>query len=305
VLGRWQTRTSIELADLGPGDHKLVAWLGGHRRVFGVHVPEAVDRRLLPVMAFDGVTVLNPKGSMRTVNGIDDASDRHKFAAIYPIPRTRYLGTIAGWNALGGFLSYRTAYDDVDYISEICRVLRLDKIYAVGFSAGGQFAHVLAGRLFGVIAGVVSVGGTWLGVEPPPARGTAALIIHGEDDSVLPYIGGVDSVKLNILVWLGNRHITSSRPDRQVLAYATANGYSGQPTVVENKYYVHRSFQPAGSVRVEEYVIRRPFGGHTYHGRKTGRGTESLMSRSHGSPLPPVMLSVNELLAGLLRDRAR
>ena len=290
----------MDFRDLAPGDHRLDVEVGKDRRPFRVHVPLAVDRRLLPVFAFDGVTLFNREGNMGAVNGLDDASDRYKFVAIYPMPMTRYLGILAGWNAEGGFLTYRRSYDDVDYINQICRDLRVREFYAVGFSAGAQFAHLLAGRLPGIVAGVVSVCGTWLGTEPPPPRGTAALIIHGEDDPVLPYRGGVGSLRTRILLWLGNRNVRLSRPDLQVVAYAAANHYAGEPDVFEEPFYAKRSFHHAPGVPVEEYTIRRPFGGHTYHGRKTGRGTESVISKRNGRPLPPDKFSVNDLMAAFL-----
>jgi poly(3-hydroxybutyrate) depolymerase len=290
----------MDYRDLTPGDHRLVVGVGKECRPFRVHVPLAANQRLLPVFAFDGVTLFNREGSMGAINGLDDASDRYRFVAIYPIPKIRYLGILAGWNAEGGFLSYRHGYDDVEYINQICRDLQIQRFYAVGFSAGAQFAHVLAGRLLGMVAGVVSVSGTWLGTEPPPPPGTAALIFHGEDDPVLPYRGGTGSLKTRVLVWLGNRNVRWSRPDLQAVAYAAANHYQDDPAVFESPFYVKRRFQHSPGVPVEEYMIRRPFGGHTYHGRKTGTGTESLLSRRHGRPLPPEKFSVNDVMAASL-----
>jgi poly(3-hydroxybutyrate) depolymerase len=291
---------TMDFRNLTPGDHWFAVAVGKDCRPFRVHVPPAVDRRSLPVLAFDGVTLFNREGNMGAVNGLDDASDRYGSVAIYPVPKTRYLGILAGWNAEGGFLAYRNSYDDIEYIHKICNLLRIQMFYAVGFSAGAQFAHVLAGRLPGMVAGVVSVSGTWLGTEPTPPPGTAALIIHGEDDRVLPYRGGTSSLKTRVLIWLGNRNVRSSRPDLQAVAYAAANHYQGDPAVLEGAFYVKRSFQGPSGVPVEEYRMRWPFGGHTYHGRKTGKGTESLLSRRNGRPLPADVFSVNDVMAAFL-----
>jgi hypothetical protein len=63
--------------------------------------------------------------------------------------------------------------------------------------------------------------------------------------------------------------------------------------------YVKRTFGP-GPVPVVEYIIRRPHGGHTYHGRRTGAGTESVLSRKHGRPLPPEAFSTNDLFVATM-----
>jgi hypothetical protein len=136
-----------------------------------------------------------------------------------------------------------------------------------------------------------------LGTEPPPAPGTAALIIHGEEDTVLPYRGGVGSLKCKILLLIGNRNVRASHPHLQAGAYAAANGYRNEPVTEETPVYVKRTFGPRGGVPVVEYLIRSPHGGHTYHGRSTGEGTESLLSHRHGRPLPPDVFSVHDIFA--------
>jgi poly(3-hydroxybutyrate) depolymerase len=286
----------MSVYDLEQGDHWLAVTADGERRAFRVYVPGGADRSLAPVLAFDGVTLFNRQGSMGSINGLDAASERYKFVAIYPMPKARYFGILAGWNTPGGFLDCRPGYDDVEYVRAILTSLGAPKAYAVGFSAGGQFAHVLAGRLPGTILGVVSVSGTWQATEPRPARGTAAVIIHGESDPVLPYRGG-SSFRTCLLAFLGNRNVRRSRPDLQVGVYAEANGYGAEARVEETPIYVKRSFGADPEVPVVEYLVRPPHGGHTYHGRKIGAGAESLLSRAHGRPLSEDVFSINDVFA--------
>lgn len=299
--------SSAALRDLSPGEHRLNVTVGGQRREFRVRVPARRTARR-PVVAFDGVTLFNQEGSMGGINGLDAAAEKHGFVAVYPIPQTRYRNIVAGWNTPGGYLAHRPGYDDVEYVRAVLASLEIERVYAAGFSAGAQFAHLLAGRLGETIAGVISVSGTWLGTEPPPRPGTAALIIHGATDPVLPYGGGSAFWKIRLLAALGNRNVLLSQPSAQARAYATANGYSGAPTIEERslggeRIWVKQTYNPPGGVPVIEYLIQSTHGGHTYHGRNTGEGTESLLSRRHGRPLPPEVFSPNDLIAELNVER--
>lgn len=288
----------MDFRNVPPGSHQFLAIVGHERRPFRLQVPRDLNTRLEPVIAFDGVTLLNPEGSMGGINGLDEASEKYRFAAIYPVPKTRF-GIVAGWNAPGGYLRYRPAYNDVEYIRAIFSQLGVDKAYAIGFSAGAQFAHILAGQLPGVIAGVGAICGTWLGTEPSPHPGTALLVVHGDKDPVQPYGGGASSLSVKVLARFGNRNALSSRPNLQAPAYAMANGYAFDPIVKETSVYIERIYGP-GSVAVVEYIIRSPYGGHTYHGRRTGPGTESPLSRWYGRPLPAAVFSVNDVFAKVM-----
>jgi|SRR5271166_491667 len=287
---------SVDFRHLAPGDHCLHATVANDRRSFCVHVPEHLDVSLNPVVALDGITLWNQKGNMGGINGLDAASDKYKFATIYPVPKTRYFGILAGWNTLGAYLAYRSEYDDIDFLREVFAMLCVGRAYAIGFSAGAQFAHILAGRLAGTIAGVASVCGTWLGTEPSPPSGTALLVIHGEEDPVQPYRGESHAFRVRLLASLGNRNVMLSRPDLQAQTYAAANGYSLEPEVEQTPIFVKRTFGH-GPVPVVEYMVRHPYGRHAYHGRQTGKGTESVLSRIQGRPAPPGMFSVNEVFA--------
>jgi poly(3-hydroxybutyrate) depolymerase len=202
-----------------------------------VHVPRRKKAQGHPVFAFDGVTIWNQQGNMGRINGLSDASEKYGFTAIYPVPMTRYCGIIAGWNTPGGYLNFRSGYDDVAFVCAIFAMLKLERAYALGFSAGAQFAHVLAGRLAGSFLGVGSIAGTWLGTEPLPPAGTALMVVHGEEDPVQPYRGVRRGLRVRALVLLGNRNVLLSRPDLQARVYAAANGYRAEPTVEKTDLY--------------------------------------------------------------------
>jgi hypothetical protein len=51
-----------------------------------------------------------------------------------------------------------------------------------------------------------------------------------------------------------------------------------------------------------EYAIRRPWGSHAYHGRKTGKGTESVLSRGHGRPLSAEVFNINDIILRTMEE---
>ena len=90
-----------------------------------------------------------------------------------------------------------------------------------------------------------------------------------------------------MLKLFGHTNINESAPATQVERYATANGLTEAPAITDTDVYVQRDFtgtQP-GQVSVREFRIKG--GGHTWHGRYTGEGTESNFSPKNGRPLSP------------------
>ncbi|MCF8302498.1 MAG: hypothetical protein K9I94_04410 [Bacteroidales bacterium] len=86
--------------------------------------------------------------------------------------------------------------EDIHFIKQLIHNLKRDykvdnnRIYVVGFSSGGFFAHYLANKLSGTIAAVASVEG---GIRDnwslqPPAQGVPVLIIHNKYDVRTKYL---------------------------------------------------------------------------------------------------------------------
>jgi polyhydroxybutyrate depolymerase len=134
-------------------------------------------------------------------------ADFARFIVVYPQGTHFPDDKGPSWNA--GFCCGGAAVHDVDdvgFISELVEtltqryVIDTDRIYVTGFSNGGILAYRLAAELpdtfeaVGVIA--ASNAGTNEGTQPfisflppvdPPIR---AIMLHGDQDTVIPYAGG-------------------------------------------------------------------------------------------------------------------
>jgi polyhydroxybutyrate depolymerase len=106
-----------------------------------------------------------------------------------------------GWNAEAccGF-GARTGVDDVRFVDDMLRDLRkrfkLDprRIYATGISNGGIFSYYLACRRAGTFAAIAPVAATMF-LPCRPSRSVSVLHVHGLADTVLPFEGGVGTLR--------------------------------------------------------------------------------------------------------------
>jgi polyhydroxybutyrate depolymerase len=144
------------------------------------------------------VVVLHPLGQGRawgrTAAGMVVKSDAEGFIAVFP------EGTAGSWN--GGTCCGQAALtqvDDVGFIRAVLARVRQvacvddTRVYATGFSNGGFLSHRLAceaSDLFAAVAPDAAV----LGIPAAscqPGRAVPVLQIHGTEDLLVPYNGGL------------------------------------------------------------------------------------------------------------------
>lgn len=206
-----------------------------------------------------------------------------------------------GWNTPNGAIRTKPGWDDINYLHRLIASLRdehgpLD-VYLVAFSDASMLAHIAAYRLApGTIRGVVSVNGTVDPSLPLPHPGIKFLCVHGTENTMLPFHGGVGtSLRARLTAWLlsGDR-ARASRPDMQAPRYAAANGFS-EPTEVESSRESHTTWwgQECRQILVEG-------GGHEWFGRRRGGKMESPFSR--GNAGRNTSFDVNQAIA-LFVDR--
>ena len=165
--------------------NEAVSVEGGVRR-YRLVVPRSVDlARPAPlVVAFHGMLV-DDKDVMPTYTRLNETAERHGFVLAYP-------------NAAGGAwgLWPRKIVNDIAFFDALLARLSLDyridpdRVYVLGMSNGGYFAHLLARERSKTIAAAASHSGplglhTLGGVNSE--RKFPVLIVHGTQDWLLSH----------------------------------------------------------------------------------------------------------------------
>ncbi|HKB36890.1 MAG TPA: PHB depolymerase family esterase [Gemmataceae bacterium] len=159
--------------------------VGGATREYRLVVPRSVElSRPAPlVVAFHGL-LIDSKDLMPQYTKLSATAHKHKFLVAYP-------------NAIGGSwgLAPDKVKNDLAFFDALLARLRADykidadRVYVVGMSNGGYFAHLIARERSKTVAAVASHSGplglqTLLGVNAE--RKFPVLIIHGDKDRVFP-----------------------------------------------------------------------------------------------------------------------
>lgn len=301
-----------EASTLMPGLTTRSFMSEGLAREYSVYVPSTIKGlgkgQASPVlMALDGLTVRNPAGSMGTVNGLNALAEREGFIAVYPRPQTRVLGQISAWNP--GLLNPNAAYSDSKYLLGVLddlgkTGLPIDsrQVYGATFSEGAIALNQAAQS--GRFAGVFNMSGTMLKSEAPAVGVKQNIVVRGELDPTLPAIGG-PGPNSNLLTRLGHNRILESEPAQHAWRLAQANGFKGAPTVIEHPFVretIYPGAQTATGAEVKEYVIKAPYGGHSWAGRAGGDGTESAVSGRNGPLTPGAVFDANSKIAEMIRQ---
>jgi poly(3-hydroxybutyrate) depolymerase len=159
--------------------------VGNATREYRLVVPKTVDLSAPAalVIAFHGM-LIDSKDVMPKYTRLNDTAEKHKFILAYPeavgkswgIDPAKVKNDLAFFDALLGKLR------------EVYRI-DADRVYVVGMSNGGYFAHVIGRERSKTVAAVASHSGP-LGLETlfgvNAARKFPVLIIHGDKDKLFP-----------------------------------------------------------------------------------------------------------------------
>lgn len=159
--------------------------VGGVTREYRLVVPSTVDlSRPAPlVVAFHGM-LIDSKDLMPRYTKLNETAEKHKFIIAYPnaverswaLAPEKVKNDLALFDALLGKLSTEYKIDP-------------DRVYVLGMSNGGYFAHLVGKERSTTVAAVASHSGplglqTLLGVNAE--RKFPVLIIHGDQDRLMP-----------------------------------------------------------------------------------------------------------------------
>jgi polyhydroxybutyrate depolymerase len=186
------TPTSVEAAPTNPTaepkagtfpDESLV--VGGQKREFRLVVPMSVDlSKPAPlVFAFHGMGI-DSKDLMPKYTKLDDLAAARKFLLVYPAAQGR------SWGLLPDKVKTDLAFFDglLEHLHKRFQV-DSDRVYVLGMSNGGYFAHLIGAERSKTVAAVASHSGP-LGLQTlggiKATRKFPVMIVHGDNDRLLP-----------------------------------------------------------------------------------------------------------------------
>lgn len=249
----------------------------GLDRTYFVHLPESYTTSAsYPLLvAMHGGGILGYEG-LEGQSKLSELSDTQDFIVVYP-EGVRTLG-FRTWNA-GDCCPSATLLqtDDIGFIDALLGILQKElsinekKIYAAGFSNGGQLAYKLANRFPGKFAAISAVAGVLQDFPFDPDRKVPVIHFHSYQDLTAPYNGGLsDAPNINL-----------EFPSVESTLLAVANNYSC--TVIKETIFTdpatYDHFRYGGcdqGATVELYVSHD--GGHSWPG---GKAFQSVPISSH------------------------
>lgn len=231
---------------LAPGDFEDTLDHDGLTRWFLLHLPPQIaDGRPLPMIINCHGGLGSPYQQQRD-SAFDAVADREGVIMLYPAgsgPFPRRGLTFNAGICCGHARENRI--DDVGFIDALTQHLRQrlpidpSRIYATGFSNGAFLAYRLAAEWTGHLAAIGPVSGV-LGIAPGAVTPLAIMHIHGRDDPMVPFTGGVGahsveqthrpSVTESLAPWLQANGCGAPRLDHRV-GQATCTIYDGTPPI--------------------------------------------------------------------------
>lgn len=174
----------------------------GLERTFYIHLPQNYDNSIsYPlIFAMHGGGILGYEG-IEAQSLLSELSDVENFIVVYPegVEQSGFRTWNAGDCCPNASL---LETDDVGFINALLDKLKLElsinerKVYATGFSNGGQLAYKLANRYSHKIAAVASVAGVLQDFPFDPIRKVPIIHFHSYRDTTAPFTGGFSDAPL-------------------------------------------------------------------------------------------------------------
>jgi polyhydroxybutyrate depolymerase len=168
-------------------------------RPYGLHLPPGLDRSKPAQLVVSLHGYGAPSGESHAhALGLDTLADEQGFVLAMPDGTVDSHGS-RFWNASDACCDFdHTGVDDVAYIAwvidDVSRKVLVDRnrVFVVGHSNGGFFAHRLACELAPRLAGAISIAGAgWKDASRcKPAAPVSVLEIHGDADIIIKMGGG-------------------------------------------------------------------------------------------------------------------
>lgn len=251
--------------------------VAGHRRSYTLAEPPGAGPGAGLVLVFHGSNQTGEKFRAFTGHSFDALASTGGAVVAY---LDGYKGHWNDARAASGFAARTENVDDVAFseamISQLQASHQVDssKVYAAGFSNGGQMVIRLIHQVPGLLAGAAVISATqpapdnFLLADAPPVP-LPVVLIHGTRDPIVAYAGGAMSWWVRRVFRVGG--VSLSAP--QTAAYFAARNAITQPSTAmdlphreeSGKTSVTRTdYQQDGKLPVTLYTVHG--GGHTIPG---------------------------------------
>ena len=166
----------------------------GLTRQYSIYVPASYDGTVEFPLLFNFHGGNDVIASWQTSSDMRSLADAENFIVVYPQARP----DLSDGNSFNWLPKSAGTFDDVPFISALINAIASDyqinqsRIYACGYSLGGEFAYELGCKLNNRIAAIAAVART-MQANPnsycAPVYPTGVLTILGTNDSTSPYNG--------------------------------------------------------------------------------------------------------------------
>lgn len=175
--------------------------VGGLPRSYAYYVPARLSSRPALLLALHGTLGSGARFRRRTAYSFDRLADAHGFVVVYPDGYERH------WNDCRRMARYSARTENVDDVGFVrALVARFQeshavdpqRVFAVGFSNGGQLGYRLALEAPELVRGVAALSASLPAPEnlacAESKRPVSVLVMNGTDDPLNPFTGGPVSV---------------------------------------------------------------------------------------------------------------
>ena len=170
----------------------------GKKRSYLLYVPETYNPAAPTPLVISLHGLAEWPAHQMQISHWNNLASQYGFIVVYPCG----TGAPLRWHTHGAPDSDSDPMQDVTFISDLMDKLETEynldptRIYVNGLSNGGGMAFVLSCHLSERIAAVGSVSGayTFSWSECYPTRRMPAILFHGTNDPIVPYLGGTSKL---------------------------------------------------------------------------------------------------------------
>jgi polyhydroxybutyrate depolymerase len=203
----------------------------GRTRSYMVHTPPGLDPSHTYPVLFGFHGGFGTAETFAGSTGFSELADERGFIVVYGQGTSLGVVHAPTWNA-GGCCGQSDEghhnVDDVAYVRAVVAAVEAafpvnhERIYMTGMSNGSMLVNRLACEAADVFAGAATVSGTIQIKSCTPSKRIPLMIVHGTDDSNVPYDGGKGSTLVN--------RSTYEPVEQEFTEWAARNGCTGTVT---------------------------------------------------------------------------